>query len=462
MLLPPCPRQEQGYGLTEIMVAMGISALVLLLGTQAYQYFTDQTKVELSKLDDVQQFNLLTKDMLGFSESAGLSTLYFNLPVKIKDCAPDTPCLNTLNDDGSFSGVAEANLPDALRSQTCAQFFRDSFGVPVNKRAYTNSLEMVASFRDYNANLAGRDLYFTWPMKDENSAPFTLLKLRDVSMFLTLAPMQFGREHLFTSGADRFKAVFKTTMPTEQIQKFQGYPFLFYGSKYQGHFGFYAARSVLTCKGQHQACLDAFTQGVYNPATNAPPGTPFALSDFTDDTVVMGLEKINMGGSDSGAGPADFFGDLYARLNLPDDCQYSWGGTQNKAQWLFPSGMLSIFNPVDANKDVNADATGYYNLQLYNKHATIETAASNTDPGKAPYGYLVPVDIIRYSVESAGVTNQHKALVARLWHLTEVKKLTKITHLKSPLYFTRKMGSSEFGIQYNPNAPVAPTAGAHP
>ena len=75
-------------------------------------------------------------------------------------------------------------------------------------------------------------------------------------------------------------------------------------------------------------------------------------------------------------------------------------------------------------------------------------ASSNKDP----YGQLIPVDIIRYSVEKIeiGEGKSKYDLVAQLWHATNIKKLVKISKLSAPFYFTRKLGTNEIGMEYSP------------
>lgn len=457
---------EFGYSLAEIMIATAITAVVTLLGFQAYTFLNKETKDRVAELNSVQQFNLLTKDLLSFSESAGLSTLYLNVPVPIKNCEEGKPCLRQLKRvlaDACTEGadcassekwlpVPEDKLPHQIKNQKCVQFYTDNFGQPENKKAFPDtegSTEMVARFHDFSFTSTSEQFHFTWPLENENSTPLILLKVRNIGHYFSLNPgMSFSRDSLRSAASADVSlraAVFDSNMTPAEVKLYEGYPVLFYGSQNQGHFAYYFISSVSSCRENRDACLEEIATKIYtSPSGGELPASMTAK--ITDSSYVLGLRPIEM--------DSPFFSDFYDRLNVPEGtgvtgCQYSWGGTQDPNNFLFPNGLLSVFDPSSPASDANPDARNYYNPTLYNKYAAYEMPGSSN---RDPYGQLIPVDIIRYSVEKIqiGEGKERYDLVAQLWHATNIKKLVKISKLSAPFLFTRKLGTSEIGMEYSP------------
>lgn len=467
---------QRGYSLVEVMVGVGILGILVLVGLSAYQYFNKETQQKISELNATQQFALLTKDLLSFSESAGLSTLYLNMPIRVRDCEPGRPCLSergtvpaTDCPEGQqcpavpgWVPVATDSIPRSLQNQPCTQFYRDSFGRLITKPAFpdtSTSFELTPSFRDFRHSSADRDLTLTWPLLDETSAPLLLLKVRSISSYFSLnGGMSFGRESLLSSAnADptMMTAVFDSEMSPKEAEGFVGYPMLFYGAQFQGHFAYYYAHSILACADNVEACLREVADKVYrNPDGGELPVS--IRNSITARSFVINLRPIDQ--------TSAFFSEIYSRVNVPagedlTGCHYSWGAKQEASQYLFPSGLLSIYNTNVPISEVNPDSRGYFNPTAYNKYAAYEMPNSSN---QAPFAQLLPVDLIRYSIErtdSGGDRSPKRDLVARLWHATEEKKITKITNLTAPFYFTRKLGSSEFGIEYSPRPPKVATPG---
>ena len=429
---------QRGHSLAELVIASAITMLVAAGGFQAYSYFNDQTKRELTKLGDVQQFNALTKDMLRFAESAGISTLYLNLPIHVKNCEENKPCLRALDESGAWENTAA--LPAAGASETCLQFFRDSLGRPISRNAYPPteskpaSEELLGTFRNYNVTSKTGETYFTWPLQDEKSVPFLLMKVRDLGAHFKLVgtpKFQFDRTNLIAGSTT---AVFESPLSAEQAKKFKGYPFVLYGSKNQGQFGVYVAHEITPCRDDKATCVTKLNSEMHDGG--------YVEADISNEMFVLDIRPLDM--------DKPFFSEIYSRLDLPGDCQFSWGGTQEASKYLFPTGLLSIHNAINSSANINADSSKYYNPMLYNKHASIEAAIH--DLGSPAYAYALPIDLIRYSVEKQPATKTtvtRYSLVSQLWHLTDTKKLVKISHLKAPIWFSRKLGSTELGIWYN-------------
>lgn len=428
---------QRGHSLAELVIASAITIAIAAGGFKAYTYFNTQTKKELTKLSDVQQFNALTKDMLRFAESAGISTLYLNLPVEVRDCEDNKPCLRSLDESGNWQNNAQ--IPAAAQGETCLQFFRDSLGRPIHKNAYPpteskpSSEEMIGTFRNYNITVKTGETYFTWPLQNEESVPFLLMKVRDVGAHFKLVgtpKFQFDRTNLVSGST---LAAFESPLSADQAKKFIGYPFVFYGSKNQGQFGVYAAHDIISCRDNKASCASKLNSEMHDGG--------YVEADITNDMFLLDIQPLDMS--------RPFFSEIYSRLSIPSSCQFQWAGQQSSSEFLFPNGKLSIFNAVNSSANINPDGNKYFHPMLYNKHASIEAAVH--DLGIPAYAYALPIDLIRYSVEkhSTKADADRFSLVSELWHLTETKKLVKISHLKAPIWFSRKLGSTELGIWYN-------------
>jgi hypothetical protein len=448
------------------MVATAIAMGVLVAGFNAYTYFTQKTQVELSKLDETQQFGLLTKDFLKFSEGAGLSTVYLNLPISIKNCVDDSkPCLRKLGTNESFisPGAGDgATFPEfkGLKDKSCVQFFRDSHGDLKFSSAYNLSggmAEQVNRFQNYNLQETNSDYYLTWPMRDANSVPFILMKVRDVNQYFKLMADHtlFQYDHAaFEAKKDFRKAFFESNVSPEQAKDFIGYPFLIYGGKYQNQFGVYVAKDITFCDGSPNTCKSGL--GELIGSTDAVDAARFVLPlgstdpEQSPNVYMITLDKIDFAQD-------RFFAETVegVKASLGDqaeDCFKPWAATSGAdAQYLFPSGRLSVFNaPADSSAAVTSD--GFYNPMQYNKHASIE--ANTQEMGAAPYMFMIPIDIVRYTVRANKTTKEQGmtyALMSELWHMTEKKESMKVTNISGdkPFYFTRKLGSPEISLWYS-------------
>lgn len=451
---------QAGYSLMEITVAVGITAIVALIGAQAFQYFNKQTKGKITELNTIQQFNLLTKDMLSFSESAGLSTLYFNMPVRLKNCEEGRPCVRHLKSvpvtdcpagqtcppRDQWSALTTEEIPAVVKDEQCLQFYRDSHGKPVDKPAFVNTstaTELAGTFRNFNYTSSGIEAFHTWPLVDETSAPLLIVKLKNVGDYFSLnSAMSIGRDFIRSNNGDQpaFRAaVFDSSMSASTAAKYVGTPMLFYGSQNQGHFAYYYAASILPCRDNREACLQEILTNIYD----ADAITPNIEAGITDQSFVIGLRPFDM--------TTSYFSEAVQRTNVPDECKYSWAARQDASQYFFPNGLMSIWNPAVPDSDINPDTRNYYNPTSYHKYAAFSMPDGDRNPS---FGQLLPVDFIRYGVEKIRLPRNKTRLdlVAHTWHETEEKKLTKITNLTNTFWFTRKLGSNEFGVDYSPKA----------
>lgn len=134
-MLLPFKIDSRGLSLPELMVGISITLAVSFGGIKAYEYFLKETKKETARLDDIAEFNLLTRDFLKFAEGAGISTAYLNAPIQTQGCPETLPCVRKLQ-DAKFIPATSSDLPQEFLGSECTQFFKDAKGALEAKSAF--------------------------------------------------------------------------------------------------------------------------------------------------------------------------------------------------------------------------------------------------------------------------------------------------------------------------------------
>ena len=422
-----------------MMIAAGIMSVVVFAGFQAFQYFNAQTSKEARKMDDISEFNALTKDLISFTEGAGISTFYLNMPIKTQGCTDAEPCVRQLNNQVFVPPTG--TLPPALTANTCIQFYKDAKGVLEGKPAYPGKpiQDKIWEFKELELTNSDADLFATWVIKDLSSPPFMMMKSRDASLFLRQLKKPVQRSRTGNEGANNVKwSFFDSDAPIEVIKKLVGYPFLVYNAVFNNHYTIQYAVEVKACNEDSSGCVNIMKDIV------GPTGTwtDAAISldsgaTYPDKVYAIKFQEMDFN--------APFFKDIRDKQNLPAGCMSSWGeGKQSTTDYFFPSRALSVSG--DSNNPEN-DLTGSNPVNiLHLNHYYVDKGLQSIPKGIM---VAVPIDIITFKAE-AGVQPGTFSLVSELWHATEIKKKTKIHTLKGPFTLTRKLGSPELGIWYNP------------
>jgi hypothetical protein len=202
------------------------------------------------------------------------------------------------------------------------------------------------------------------------------------------------------------------------------HPFLIYNSVYNNHFTIQYAEDIVSCELKKDECDDFIKNIKTDP-----------MNDYKEIYAVK-FSSLDL--------QHDFFSRTSTLQNLSKNCHLkSWGnGKQTDEEYFFPTKAYSIFQNGDSgdlagSEDLNVlHLSHYYTSIGMNKNGAGLLAA-------------VPIDIIRYMVEESE-DGKIKKLVAQLWHPVETLKKTKISKLNGPFVVTRKLGSSELGLWYNP------------
>lgn len=434
--------RNRGFSLPEILIAMAILSVIVLGGMQAYNYFITQTTNEARKMDDLTEFNLLTKDLLKFSEGAGISTAFLNNPVRVSGCGTDEPCLRKLANEG-FIDAPAGEIPSTIASNTCIQFYRDAKGKLEGKKAYgdKNYTDKIYETRDIELVSNPEELYATWTLKDENSPPIMMMKMRETSTtlyYLRTAVTSLSRTN--NASKNLQYAFFESESSVGDVKTLEGTPFLIYNSLYNSHYTIQYAEDIISCQEEFNACqkLSKDISPLVPPETDDNRRDTIKTAsgaDYPNKVFIIKFKPIDLN--------ADFFKDVLTRQNLPADCLTAWGeGRQPKEQYFFPSFTYSVWQEDSGAGDIGNDALNLLHLSHY------YTTRDNSTTGKGLM-VAVPIDIFRYRVDKAAFSNRY-SLVSELWHAAEIKQKVKISNLKGPFTMSRKIGSSELGIWYNP------------
>ncbi len=405
--------------------------VVVAGGFQAFQYFSKQTVTEAKKMDQISEFTALTKDLTNFTEGAGISTFYLNYPIKIKSCEntdkKTEPCIKELQGENF---VTPTNLPPILSNLTCLQFYKDAKGVLESKLAYPGKKEWkdkIWENRDIELTTS-QNLYATWVIKDQNSPPFLMMKSRDSSLYLR----QIKKAQVSLEKKDEHQGLMHSFFISEgdpdEINKLQRYPFLIYNTLYSNQYMIQEAEEIIHCKTRRSECLSFFSKIKFNFLGIG--------SDFPNKVFAIKFSPINFQG--------DFFKHIVDRQNLPSNCKGEWGdGKQEPSGYFFPSKIMSV--TPDSSDDKNELNQNPVNSLYLGKYAFTRGMDSLNDTAYV----ALPIDIITYKAEETATKGVYE-LVSLMWHPTEIKKRVKIHKLTTPITFTRKLGTQEFGVWYNP------------
>lgn len=446
---------QNGFTLVEVIVAVGLVGLVTLGAFKTYQFFVKETHKEIVLMGDLTEFNQLTRDLLKFSEGAGVSTVYLNLPYKISNCDSNKgePCLMKMV-DGKFAPTESADVPSVLTKKSCGQFYKESMGTLSGRKAYAgrSSNDVLMQIEDIQVKIpTDIELMATWPLIDEQSTPFLLMKMREGGLFLNMLkkPTEVSRSTNL-SHKKVTHAFFEYELNPDDpklgihnVKKMLGYPFLIYNSFLPAHFTIQYAHEIISCREKRSECLKIINN--INPSVNESSTDDALSSDFStkfpDNVFAVDFKAISF--------ENPFFSKIIENQKLPSDCYSVWDPLKQDAKnYFFPSAAYSVHevNPSSISDLAGSDPLNVLHLNHYYTGVNLTGMGTAINKGVM---IAVPLDIISYKVEKA-LNGKDMKLVSELWHATEIKKKTKIEKLKGPFMMTRKLGSSELGIWYNP------------
>jgi prepilin-type N-terminal cleavage/methylation domain-containing protein len=427
---------DKGFTLVEMMVAAAIMVVVVFGGFQAYLFFNTQTNKEAKKMDDISEFNALSKDLLSFTEGAGISTFYLNFPIKTKGCNDSEPCVRELV--GQNFVTPTTPLPSILSGMDCMQFYKDAKGKPESKLAYPGKpyMDKIWESKDIELGLT-QELYATWILKDSTSPPFMMVKSRDTSIFLSQLSGRVRAGINLTSDIGLAHAFYESNTLKENMLKLVGYPFLMYNTVQTGQYMIQYAHEVVACADDPNRCINLMKK--VSSATNwSNADVSLAVdADFPAKVYAIEFRPLDF--------TTPFFKEIFDRQQLATNCLTSWGeGKQANAGFFFPSATPSVSSP-------STDPAASMNIAVAPQNPLYLPKYTYDRMGESDKGMWVtlPIDIVTYRIEAIEGKPDFR-LASELWHHTDIKKKIKIHQLKAPFVLTRKLGSPEMGIWYNP------------
>lgn len=429
---------SKGVTLPELMIAMGIMSVVILGGLKAFEFFSKETKKEAGKMGDLSEFNLLTKDFLKFTEGAGISTVYLNLPIKTSNCNDSEPCLRKQVGE-NFVSASASDLSSIMSKHSCVQFYKDGKGALDTRKAFPekkNDMLYEVKTMDLNANLQS-SLMATWILKDENSPPILMMKTREISVVLNYLRGPSVETSRVGNTMKVEHAFFESDAHPESLRDLKGYPFLIYNTLFNSHYTIQYASDIVSCKTSPEKCREIIRDISGRKAPEDNDLKAELGANFPDKVFAVAFKEIDF--------DSPFFSPIKEKHLLPEECKSSWGaGKQPAANYFFPSKAYSVSEDDKSTADLGgSEAINVLHLSHYYTGAQVAMGV------KKGLMVALPIDILMYKVEKS-LTLGAPQLVTELWHASEIKKKTKISHLKGPFIFGRKIGSPEMSIWYNP------------
>lgn len=449
---------SSGVSMTELMISMGILAALALGGMTAYDFFTKGSKSELDKLGDVGEFTNVAKDLLKFAEGAGVSTAYLNLPVLTKNCVDNLPCIRKLQGADTFIVPPETDLPERIKALTCTQFYKEGQGSLVRRAAFPSLglPDVLTQVNDMEVRIdPSIELYTHWPLATPSSPPLLMMKTKEGGVYLSMykkPAVEHSRKANEARSQPLKHAFFESDSPPDKVLAMKGEAFLIFNTVYPSHFAIQYAEDILDCTTNPAVCLTevnkAMTTDLTDLNTALDPQTGFrmyAVRLSPIDQKGDAEKKYVEGGTTFG-----FFSRIREAMTLPSECPSTWSvdNEQDKDEFFFPTRVFSVSNPGEVDSDL-ADSTKPLNVLHLNHYYGSDKMAGVS--GTMDRGLIValPIEISTYSIEQVEGA-KGLDLVMHTWHSTDIKRKVSIRDIKGPFTVTRKVGSSEVGIWYNP------------
>ena len=440
--------EDKGFSLAEVMIASAIMGGVVLLGYSLLSNFNSFTKKEAIKFENISEYSLLVKEMSKIVESADLSRSYLNFPVPVMCSSAlnsNLPCVRAIDGASQWGPVNQSQLPDNLRGAgKCVQFFQDAMGKLGEKSAFPGlpnwNKEITKYFDPFNFSSQGTELYATWPLVDEDSMPFYLLKRGEEVLTL-----QMDLSSVVTPSTH---AYFYSNYEHSRLKALIGKALLVYSGVYPEQYTVKAIETVEPC--ESLACVSAAgaAYGIAIDASNVD-------TRIKDRAKLFKVKLVSIPESDP------FFTLNNKYESLPSDCKSDWDSKRQSSKFFFfPSKAMSVTTEADGT-DLDANMLNFHGNDIKiqklahyynNKLNGSSIIGEHVDRGLVN---AVPIDVVRYRIVPGSKEGQ-KTLISEMYNLFEFSSLTPfkrkvlLQNLKAPVFFTRKIGSDEFGTWYNP------------
>lgn len=450
-------RLTQGFTQVELLVTISISAVLFLAGIAALTYFGVQLQQNMASKtqNDIEKLKAKRGASTIFS-TAGVSTLYMHLPIRIdKNCKDGDPCVREVTDQNIFASVSTSDLGFSGSSVSNIEFYRDHNGTGANgflktrpaadpKKPYkivgTEALAIPSVVRS-------RKFYTTWPLLSTASNPFVVLKSVKPGVYFNFA------QEFSTATPPAHQYVFFTANdPNVDVSVFQGTLMVVYNIYSQQHHTFQVIKNTLNCSKSSDlsACVqkaNAFCAVIPNLCGSG---------DYSSGALNAHLQKLFAFELTSAQSDPKLQKYLPTSTSLgltPD----AWPD-QNSAFYLFETNSFTFFQPsipsFTAPIDTRIVAAFYSKSGLFGKLVAVPTELVAIY--LAPDSQKINTQLV-YSAYRVGAN-----ISGTRFGDTEN---TIYENVKGKMYFARRLGTNDISIfvfKTLPTRGIASSTGSGP
>ena len=399
---------NRGFTLIETLAAVMLISIVFMGVIEgANQFFsTSVAAIQLGSQDKVRRkFGL---DFISAIESADISLHFQHLPITAGGtCVTGQPCVQSL----SSSNVLQ---PYALAGASTVEFFRDAQGTLAPGTAFGNNVQgdVNASQVIQNlplsigANLTSTPVYVTWPLVDENSGAFVLLKSTSLGVSFTF-PDTFATPSPPDSAGNW--AIFSASAAGIAPSSLAGNLLVIYNAYSDNQFFFQTITNAMDCSQPPAPAASqcttiasslnsTFNTGCLNSAvgSKACPTGSVGTNGQTQNYYALNLQTV-----DSTAFSA------FLPAGVPS--AGTWG-SQSADFFIFPTAFFSVTNANEPDLTASADIRKI--VHFYHSNALQESF------------FAIPVEARAYSMRTIKTNGPtpHRQLILSDFYQSESRR----------------------------------------
>ncbi|RZA08775.1 MAG: prepilin-type N-terminal cleavage/methylation domain-containing protein [Proteobacteria bacterium] len=167
-----------GFSLIEVMFSMALLALVVVSFYKLPAFFSKAEKNVSEVVTKDKIFKGFSQNFIQIIERADVALRFQNFPISTS-CLAGKPCVRLLEEENKGASFKDVNF-EGLSS---VQFFRDEKGelapVELPSKYETRILSRVPYV--FDRLYLEKEYYTTWPLVDESSEPFVLMRRGEVA-----------------------------------------------------------------------------------------------------------------------------------------------------------------------------------------------------------------------------------------------------------------------------------------
>jgi prepilin-type N-terminal cleavage/methylation domain-containing protein len=212
-------KKQSGFSLVEVFFAVAILAVVVLSFYKLPAFFSRTEKNVSTIVTKDRLFKTFSQAFIQIAERADVALRFQNFPISTS-CVAGKPCIRVLETKDKASSFRDVSF-DALSS---LQFFRDEKGelTPTVLPSKFDTKILGRTPYVFERTYLEKEYYATWPLVDESSDPFVLMRRGEVAD-------HFLVEDAFVSSRRESEwVIVKGTRRGIDLQKIIGRPILVY------------------------------------------------------------------------------------------------------------------------------------------------------------------------------------------------------------------------------------------